>query len=106
MKRVAAPKQGCPKLKYANCGRTPVQTPEQQRSAVAFVKMWRAKRFRASKCIVRELKLKCGVRTVQRTSNAAGFFRRAVPKKTELTKDQLKQREAFVTACGGKSARR
>ena len=49
--------------------------------------------------------MKCGVRTVQRTLNAAGFFWRAVPKKTKLAKEQLKQREAFATAYGGKSAR-
>ena len=63
--RVAARKRGCPKMKYANCGRTPVLTPEQQRNIVGFVKAWRAKRFCTSKCIIGELKLKCDVRTVQ-----------------------------------------
>ena len=43
--RVAAHKRGCPKMKYANCGRTPVLTPEQQRNIVGFVKAWKAKRF-------------------------------------------------------------
>ena len=104
VKRVAKQKVGCPKLKYENCGHAPALNPEQQRNVVAFVKKWRVKRFGTSRPIIRELKLNCSVRTVHRTLNAAGFFWSAVPKKTKLTKEQLKQREAFVTAYGGKSA--
>ena len=104
VRRVAARKQGCPELKYANCGRTSILTAEQKRSVCAFVRKWRAKRFRTSKRIIKELKLKCGVRTARGTLNAACFFWRAVPRKTKLTKEQIQQREAFVKTYVGKSA--
>ena len=102
---VAAHKRGLPSLNYANCGRNSVLTQEQQRGIVAFVKKWRSKRFCTGRYILSELKLKCGKRTVLRTLNAAGFFWRAVPRKSKFTKDQLKNREAFVKAYGGKTSK-
>ena len=102
---VTSRKQGIPQMNYANCGRTSILTQEQQRHIVAFVKKWRAKRFCTSRYILSELKLKCSMRTVQRVLNNAGFFWRGVPRKTKLTKDQLRQREAFVKAYGGKTSK-
>lgn len=108
VKRMATKKrrEAIPKLKYANCGRKKLLSQTDAERVVDFVKQWRHKRFCTARYIIRELKLKVGMRTVQRTLNAAGFFWRPVPKKHKLSPGDLKKREAFFNAYGDKSAAR
>ena len=47
----SALRHGIPKPKCANCGRTPMLSPEQKESVVAFVKKWRSRRFCTSRYI-------------------------------------------------------
>ena len=89
---------------YANCGRSPILTHEQQRAVVAFVKAWRHKRFCTANYIIQELKLKCKKKTAHRVVNAAGYHWRPVPKRGKLTPTQLELRKVFVDAHIDKSA--
>ena len=100
----SARRHGIPESKYANCGRTSVLSPDQQQSVVAFIKKWRSKRFCNSRYIIRELKLRVGVRTVHRTLNLAGYHWRPVPKKHKLSPQDLEKRQEFYGLYGDKSA--
>ena len=60
--------------RYANCGRKSEISEEQGKEIVAFVKMWRHKRFCTCNYIRRELKLKVSTRTVARLLNSYGLF--------------------------------
>ena len=105
--RVGAQKgraDGIAKLNYGNCGRLPLLSESDKKRIVEFVKRWRAKRFCTSPYIRSELKLKCGVRTIQRALNEAGFFWRPAPRKQKLSPEQLAKRKAFVDKYVGKTS--
>ena len=92
------PGQVAPASKYKNCGRKPELSDREQRKIVEFVMAWRHKRFCTSKYLIQELSLTVGPRTVQRVLNKAGFFWRAVPKKSKLSADELAKRKLWVDA--------
>ena len=90
--------------RYANCGRKSEISEEQGKEIVAFVKMWRHKRFCTCNYIRRELKLKVSKRTVARLLNSYGLFWRPVPKQFALSEAELEKRKAFVEQYESKSS--
>lgn len=76
----------------------------QVKAIVDFVKKWRFKRFCTCRYIRTELKLKVGVRTIQRILNTAGYHWTRVPKQTRFNKESLRTREEFVDKYGNKDA--
>ena len=95
---VALRRTGAARLTYGNCGRTPSLTANQKSAVVAFVKLWRHKRFCTAAYIIQELRLPCGKRTVHRVLNAAGYHWRPVSKGSKLSESQLEARRSFVDA--------
>ena len=100
MKTAKARGKAVPATKYANCGRDPLLTADDERKVVDFVKKWRAKRFCVCSHIRAELKLKCSARTVGRCLNRHGYFWRAVAKKAPLKPQDIASRKAFVEKYG------
>ena len=92
----ASGKRRLPETKYSNCGRHCILTTDQEKRIVAFVKKWRSKRFCTCRYIRQEMRLKVGVRTIQRALNKYGFYWRPVAKKQPLSSAQLAARKAFV----------
>lgn len=93
-------KRSIPRTKYSNCGRRCKLHLDEQKRVVAFVKKWRSKMFCTCRHIRQELKLKVGVRTIQRVLNKHGYHWRPVAKKQPLTRAQLAARKAFVEKYG------
>ena len=85
-----------PQTKYANCGRKPKLTPEQEKAVVAFVKTWRNKRFCTCSYIRTALKLRVTKRTVPRTLNRHGYFWRCLPKVAGHSASELARRKEWV----------
>ena len=91
-------KEMLPQLGYANCGRKSHLADKEKQGIVDFVKRWRSKRFCTANYIIRELKLRVKKKTVHRVLNKAGFKWRAVPQKSKLSPQELRQRKEWVDA--------
>ena len=106
VQRVCTMKPGdlVPQTKYGNCGRKAALTDAQEHAIVAFVTLWRHKRFCTCGYIKKLLRLKVSKRTIARALNKHGFFWRPVPKKSRLSKSDLEKREEFWNMYGGKTS--
>jgi hypothetical protein len=89
--------------KYANCGRKPILSPEEECRIVVFVRRWRRKVFCTCRYIRQELKLSVQISTIRRTLNKHGFYWRPVAKKSPLSAEQLAGRKTFVNKFSSRS---
>ena len=111
MQAAGSGSKALPTTRYKNSGRRYgsdggkyLLTPKQAKDVVSFVQQWRNKRFCTCNCIKRELNLDATPRTVARALDRNGFHWRQVAKKSQLSKKQLQQRQAFVMRFIGKSS--